>query len=118
MKKEIVKDLSLIAACGLYCGACGKYLKGNCPGCKDNVKASWCKIKVCCAEKGIDNCSGCDIFIEPDKCKKYNNFIARAIGYISGTKRSACIKLIRMKGNDGFVTYMADNKFQNIPKKM
>ena len=28
-----------VAACGLYCGACRKFVKGQCPGCKANTKA-------------------------------------------------------------------------------
>jgi len=31
--KEIIADEKLVAKCGLYCGACGAYLKGRCPGC-------------------------------------------------------------------------------------
>ena len=34
--KTIVPDIQNIAACGLYCGACRKFLIGKCPGCKHN----------------------------------------------------------------------------------
>jgi hypothetical protein len=117
MNKEIIKETRLIAACGLYCGACGKFLTGKCPGCKEYVKASWCKIRSCCSEKEINNCSQCDSFPDPNKCKMYNNFIARIFGFVAGTDRSRCIEIIKQKGPDGFVTFMADNKFQSIPKK-
>jgi hypothetical protein len=117
MGKEISKDTRLIAACGLYCGACRRYLKDGCPGCKDNPKAAWCKIRICCREKEIENCSQCDTFSDPNNCKMYNNFIARIIGFVSGTDRARCIEIIKQKGPDGFVAFMADNKIQSIPKK-
>ncbi len=46
--KEVVSNPDLVAYYGLYCGACGSYLKERYPGCHDNIKAKWCKIKVCC----------------------------------------------------------------------
>ncbi len=30
--KEIVSDPKLVAYCGLYCGACKRYLQEKCPG--------------------------------------------------------------------------------------
>ena len=38
-------DPKMVAACGLYCGACKKYRMGKCSGCHKNKKASWCKIR-------------------------------------------------------------------------
>lgn len=117
MKKEITHEIRLIAACGLYCGACGKYLKGNCPGCKENTKATWCKIRSCCTEKGIENCSECMVFSNPNDCKLYNNFIAKVFGFVMGTDRSKCVEILKKKGPEGFVNFMVDHKFQSIPKK-
>ncbi|TGY51507.1 hypothetical protein E5342_19130, partial [Parabacteroides distasonis] len=34
--EEITVDKNKIASCGLYCGACRKFLSGKCLGCKDN----------------------------------------------------------------------------------
>ena len=51
--KEIISDPKLVAFCGLYCGACKAYLKERCPGCHDNEKATWCKVRTCCLENGI-----------------------------------------------------------------
>jgi hypothetical protein len=117
MKKEIVGNTLLIAACGLYCGACGSYLKGKCPGCKGNQKASWCQVRNCCFEKSIDNCSQCDNFSNPVECKKYDQFISRTIGFVTGTSRSLCIEAIKQKGAEGFVEFMKENRFVSIPKK-
>ena len=49
----------LVARCGLYCGACGSYLKGRCPGCRENVKATWCKVRACCGEHSYASCADC-----------------------------------------------------------
>jgi len=38
--KTITSNAELVAYCGLYCGACGAYLKGRCPGCHENKKAT------------------------------------------------------------------------------
>jgi len=37
---NITTDINNIAACGLHCGACRKFLSGKCPGCRNNEKAS------------------------------------------------------------------------------
>lgn len=39
-----------IAACGLYCGACRKFISGKCPGCRQNEKAAWRRIGTCAIE--------------------------------------------------------------------
>jgi hypothetical protein len=117
MEKEIVQNISLIAACGLYCGACGSYTKGRCPGCKENTKASWCKVRSCCIEKSIDNCSQCTEYENPQDCGKYNSLISNLIGFVTGTKRSLNIEAIKQKGSEGFVAFMSEKKWQSIPKK-
>jgi hypothetical protein len=118
MEKDIAVNTTLIAACGLYCGECGSYKKGKCAGCKENTKASWCKVRSCCKEKSVDNCSQCTEFDNPEECSKYNMFISRIIGFVTGTKRALNIEAIKKMGPDGFVSYMVENKWQSIPKKI
>ena len=115
-QKEIEVDKSLIAFCGLYCGACRSYLKGKCPGCKDNVKASWCKIRQCCIENKLQSCADCTT-IELMECKEYNNFISKAFGYIFNSDRSACINRIKEIGYDDFAAEMANSGRQTIKRK-
>jgi len=115
-QKEIVADKSLIAFCGLYCGACRSYLKGKCPGCKDNVNATWCKVRQCCMENKFQSCADCTT-IELMACKKYNNFISKAFGYIFNSDRSACINRIMEIGYADFADEMANNKRQTIKRK-
>ena len=115
-QKEIVADKNLIAYCGLYCGSCGSYMKGKCPGCKENVKATWCKTRQCCMENKLQSCADCTT-IELMDCRKYNNFISKAFGYIFNSDRAACIAKIKEIGYDGFAIEMASNKRQTIKRK-
>lgn len=115
--KEIVADTKLIAYCGLYCGSCRSYLKGSCPGCDGNTKATWCKIRSCNKEHGYGSCADCKEFSNPMECKKYNNFMSKMIGFILKSDRNACISLIRSKGYENFASYMAENKMQTIKKQ-
>jgi hypothetical protein len=114
--KPIVPDKNLIAFCGLYCGACRGYLKGSCPGCKDNVKASWCKIRQCCMENNLASCADCQT-VELQDCKNYNSYISKVIGVILNSDRAACINRIKETGYDQFAVEMAESKRQTIKRK-
>ena len=113
--KEIVADRNLIAYCGLYCGACRSYLNGKCPGCRENEKATWCGTRKCCIGNNYLSCADCT-FIEPMKCKKYNTFISRVIGFVFNSDRNACLAKIKEIGYDEFAKEMAANKTQTIKK--
>ncbi len=112
--KEIVADPKLVAFCGLYCGACGTYLKGRCPGCRDNEKASWCKVRTCCLETGYSSCADCTKFPDPKDCGKFHNFISIVIGFVLRSDRRACITQIRQKGIEGHAEDMAATRRQTI----
>ena len=113
----MTEKTKLIAYCGLYCGECSKYKKGKCPGCSENTKASWCKIRSCGIENNLSSCSECKEHKNVKDCKKYHNKIARVIEFFSGTDRSKCIEMIKNKGSENFVAYMETNKIMSIKKK-
>jgi len=116
--REVTKDVNLIAYCGLYCGACGAYLKERCQGCFENTKAaSWCKIRVCCAEHNYKSCAECVEFADVNECKKFNNFISKIFGLIFRSDRKACIAQIKEKGREGHAEIMAKAKRQSIKRK-
>lgn len=114
--KTITSNVAMVAYCGLYCGACGSYLKGSCPGCHDNEKATWCKIRTCCMERNHSSCADCKEFADPRQCKKYNNFIARVIGFVLRSDRAACIEQIKQIGIQGHADTMASQKKHTIKK--
>jgi hypothetical protein len=114
--KEIIADKNLIASCGLYCGACGSYLKGKCPGCKENTKASWCKTRQCCIENNYASCADCTK-IEFMDCKKFNNLFSRFFGLIMRSDRPACIRRIKETGYEQYAIEMSTNKLQSIKRK-
>jgi hypothetical protein len=115
-QKEIIADKNLVAFCGLYCGACRSYLSGRCPGCKENVKATWCKVRKCCMDNNLQSCADCKT-IELMECKKFNNFISKAFGLVFNSDRSACIALLKERGYDDFSLQMANTKRQTIRRK-
>ncbi len=104
----------LIAYCGLYCGACSKYIKGKCPGCRKNDSAKWCKIRTCCMDNGFSTCAACTM--NPHDCKKFNNFFSKIFAFIFKSDREACIRRIRETGEDTFADEMAARKIMTLKK--
>jgi hypothetical protein len=115
--KAITADSNQVAFCGLYCGACGKYLKDKCPGCSKNEKAGWCKIRICCIENHYATCAECKEFSDVKQCKKFNNFISKIFGLIFNSDRAACISRIKEAGREIYAREMADSKAQSIKRK-
>jgi hypothetical protein len=112
--REIVSDAGLVARCGLYCGACGSYLRERCPGCAENVKAKWCKVRSCCIEHEFASCADCREFADPRVCREYNNFMAKLFGLIFRSDRAACIDQIRRLGARGHADEMTRMRRQSI----
>ena len=112
--KEIVSDPKLVAYCGLYCGACKMYLKDRCPGCHENSKATWCKVRACCMENTFATCADCVKFPDPKDCKMFDSFMARIFAVIFRSDRAACIRQIRKIGVQGHADDMAERKQQSI----
>jgi len=112
--KAIVADAGLVAYCGLYCGACRGYLKEKCPGCHDNDKATWCKVRSCCAVNKYASCAECTTFQDPAACGKFSNVISKVIGFVLRSDRRACILQIRKIGIAGHAEKMAAGKRQSI----
>ena len=114
--RKIVSDTSLVAYCGLYCGACRAYLKERCPGCHENRKATWCGVRSCCMEHNYASCADCADFTDAMDCKKFNNLIAKLFGLIFRSNRGACIAQIRTLGLQGHADNMAENRRQTIKR--
>ena len=112
--KAIVADPALVAYCGLYCGACGAYRRGRCPGCHENQKATWCKVRSCCMANGYSSCAACKTPADPRDCKKYNNLIAKLFGLIFRSDRRKCILQIREIGIEAHAEKMAASQMQTI----
>jgi hypothetical protein len=112
----IVADVNLMGYCGLYCGACGKYRCGRCPGCHENQRAGWCKVRACCLENGYATCADCRLVADPRNCKKFNNFIAKLFGLIFRSDRRACILQIREIGLQAHAEQMAAAQLHSIKR--
>ena len=117
MTKQIIADIDLIAYCGLYCGACKSYLKDRCPGCKENEKAKWCKIRTCCIENKYASCADCKEFENVSDCKKFNSFLSKIFAFIFRSDRKACIQMIKDNDYEFFAKEMAEKKLQTIKRQ-
>jgi hypothetical protein len=106
--KAIVVSPELVAYCGLYCGACPSYRRQRCSGCHDSSKATWCKVRTCCIERGIASCADCSDFSDPSRCQKFHNVFSTIIGVLLRSDRRACILQIKEIGLDGHAQTMAD----------
>lgn len=115
--KEIIQDPKLIAACGLYCGTCGKYTSGRCPGCADNIKATWCKTRICCKDAQIQSCADCKTVASTLECKKMNNFMSKLFSLLFKSDRHACIARIKEVGYDQYAQEMGAKRMQSIKRK-
>lgn len=112
--KSIEVNTQLIAACGLYCGACRKYLSDKCPGCNANQKAAWCKIRSCVKGNGFATCAQCGKDVVD--CKTYSNLIGKIFAFLFRSDRPACIRYIRAYGEHAFAEEMARRKCQTMKK--
>ena len=99
--KSILSDPVLVAYCGLYCGACKRYLQGKCPGCRENRKASWCKVRSCGIRHQYASCADCAEFPDPNVCRQFNNFISKMFALVFRSDRAACIRQVRELGIQG-----------------
>lgn len=114
MMKYIEVDKKLIAGCGLYCGACRKYLADKCPGCHMNVKASWCRIRSCGHRHGYSSCAECNEDVT--MCRTYSNLIGKIFAFVFRSDRPACIRYIKEHGECAFAEEMARRKSQTMKK--
>lgn len=113
---EITANPALVAYCGLYCGACGFYLKGKCPGCHENAKATWCQVRACNREYQYSSCADCKPVADVRACAKHNNFMSKVFALIFRSDRAACVDRIKKDGYPAFAKYMAANKLQSIKR--
>ena len=124
---EMTNNSQQIAACGLYCGACKKFLNGKCPVCQpseeDNPGLAQpltkgfqrCKIRKCCQEKGFHTCAECDKDVK--ECMIHNNFVGKIFAFLFNSDRAACIRYIRENGEGAFAEKMAKEKMMTMKRK-
>jgi hypothetical protein len=114
--RALVANTDNIACCGLYCGACKKFLRDKCPGCKKNDKAKWCTVRTCCLQHGYHSCADCNEVSDLSECKKLNNFIAWVFGLVFRSDRNACLHCIRQDGYEAFAERMTRDRRMALPR--
>ena len=113
--KPIIADSRYVAACGLYCGACRKYLNNKCPGCRQNEKATWCRVRSCCLEKGFKTCAECSQVVTD--CKLYSNWVSRVFAFVFNSDRPACIRFVKDQGEQAFAEEMTKRQCQTMKRR-
>ena len=115
--RELVANPDLVARCGLYCGACGAFLKERCPGCRDNPKAGWCKVRSCCLERDLASCADCQEHPDPATCRHFDNVFSRLMGVLLNSDRRACVLRIRSLGRGPYAELMAGRRARTVPRR-
>lgn len=88
----------LVSPCGLFCGECNRYKKGKCPGCADNIKATWCKIRSCTERQGAATCADCTAYDDVNECAKFNTIFSKFFYYVFRSDRKASLERISQVG--------------------
>lgn len=106
-----MSEVNLISYCGFYCGACPKFTKGECKGCKgDNplcaVGYKKCLVRPCCIENGYSSCAECTKYSSVKDCKIYNPLMIRFGQFITRTNRRKGIEFIKAQGEISFIEFM------------
>jgi hypothetical protein len=91
-----------VAACGLFCGNCGKLQRGRCEGCVVQPGLRRCRIRACAFERGFATCAECE---EMETCKILNNFISKIFGFIFRSDRMGGLRMIRDEGMEKFIAF-------------
>lgn len=121
-----INSTELIAACGLYCGACRKYKRGKCQGCSPQADGTaehrstdnWlhkCRIRRCVQEKAYHTCAECETDVK--ECKHHNTFINRLVSMMFNSDRAACIRYIKHNGEERYAEKMSWNEQMTFRKK-
>ncbi len=117
-----MNNKQMISYCGFYCGACPKYLSGQCKGCRGDspdcaVGYRKCKVRPCCVEHQYFTCTDCNEYMTVRDCRKYNPSSIRLGEFISSTSRQKAIEMIKEKGLNEFADYMKGKNWVTIKTK-
>ena len=107
----------LVAACGIYCGQCHRYRKGKCPGCAENAKATWCKVRTCTTERGYQTCAECREFDDVQDCRKFNNIFAKFFALVFRSDRRASLQLISAMGAKEYAREMTERGLPVVKRR-
>jgi len=94
--RPIVADPTLVAMCGLYCGACGAYQNGSCGGCRQSEKD--CEGRNCAIHKGLFTCADCHESSKAGLCEKLCSSAPKVFGVFHPADRPHCLKEVRQSG--------------------
>ena len=112
-----VVDESLVAYCGLYCGACSAYKKGKCPGCRETQKKAACKIRRCNVDAGYESCAACEQVSDVATCRRLNRPMFRIFGYVMNYDMILGVKLLRKIGRQAYAEQLAQSGLMWVKRR-
>lgn len=112
--KTIAPDNKNIAACGLYCGACRKFLAEKCSGCKPNKKQLGVKSAHVAKKTSLILVLNAPMMSGNASCFPIDK---QSICILFNSDRSACISYIKEQGEQAFAEEMTKRKCQTIRRK-
>ena len=115
--EQAAASAELVAYCGLYCGECRAHKKGRCPGCRENSKAWWCKVRACCIEHSYASCAECEMHADLHECRKFHNLFSRLMGFAFNSDRHKCIARLGELGPEAYASEMAAAGLQKLPRR-
>jgi hypothetical protein len=98
----------LAAPCGIYCGACFRYVVDDtCRGCRletERKLVQTCSIRECCGERGVNFCSDCLDF----PCARLRRFSSRGKGDPDWHHRHVMIENLREIKRQGLKAWLRE----------
>ena len=113
--KTIAPDNKNIAACGLYCGACRKFLAEKCSDVNQIKKQLG--VKSAHVAKKTSLILVLNAPHDVRECKLFSNWISKVFAFLFNSDRSACISYIKEQGEQAFAEEMTKRKCQTIRRK-
>lgn len=59
-------------------------------------------------------CADCREFTDPNRCKKFNNWMSKIFIFLFRSNRKACIERIRAVGTEQYAKEMTEAKIQSL----
>lgn len=112
----LTSSTPIVSYCGLFCSNCPKYQKKKCPGCPENERATWCKVRTCCIDNNLSSCADCKEFADVKQCGKLNNFISKIFSLVFKSDRIGGINFIKTNGTEAFIDRLEKDKAMTFKK--
>jgi hypothetical protein len=108
MEKTVKEIADSVAACGLICAYCIRFVNGECKGCR--MSGHVCPILDCCKERVVRGCWACEDY----PCCECSFRSSRTKAFLQCAKEDGILKLAEHlhRNNADGLRYHYDGSFQ------